>query len=263
MEAPAGSPLAPEGDNVLVSPKDGMTMVFVPEGEFTMGSDRGEANEKPAHNVYLDAFWIDRTEVANLMFATFSNSQGAQSDVVADWLDVDDDLHIHFVDDSWQVDAGYEDHPVIEVKWLGASAYCEWRGEGTRLPTEAEWEKAARGTTENLYAWGNQIDCSLANYGTCIGGTVKVGSFPSNVSPFGALDMTGNVLEWVADWYGENYYASSPASNPLGPIEGEARVLRGGSWDDKTEYQVRSTFRYAEAPGESKDDAGFRCILPK
>lgn len=260
----SGNANTPKGDNLLVSPKDGMTMVFVPAGEFTMGSDDGEVMEKPAHTVFLDAYWIDQTEVTNRMFATFLNSERAPSDALDAWFDVGDkDLHVKFINDSWEVDAGFKDHPIIEVKWLGASAYCEWRGEGTRLPTEAEWEKAARGTTENLYAWGNQINCDLANYSECVGSTVKVGSFPSNASPYGALDMAGNVMEWVADWYIEGYYENSPSANPLGPDSGQDRVIRGGSWDGHTEDQVRSTYRFHLPPGESKDDGGFRCVLPE
>jgi formylglycine-generating enzyme required for sulfatase activity len=258
------SAVKPGQENTRLSQKDGMTMVFVPEGEFTMGSNEGEPNERPVHTVFTDAFWIDRTEVTNLMYATFLNSQKANSNLISDWLDVEDhDLRVHLVGDTWQVDPGYENHPVIEMRWIGASAYCEWRGEGTRLPTEAEWEKAARGTTNFLYAWGNEIDCKLANYAECVGGTVEVGSYPANVSPFGALDMTGNVVEWVADWYDENYYQSSPSRNPTGPNSGQQRVLRGGSWDGYTDYQVRSTFRFLEGPDESKDDAGFRCVLPE
>jgi len=198
------------------------------------------------------------------MFAKFLNSEGAQPDVVSAWLDVGDkDLHIQYIGDSWQVDPGYENHPVIEVKWFGADAYCEWRGGGTRLPTEAEWEKAARGTTDNLYAWGNEIDCSLANYGECVGTAIEVGSFPANASPYGALDMTGNIMEWVADRYSEDYYESTPASNPLGPDSGQDRVVRGGSWDGHTEDQVRITYRLHLPPNDSKDDAGFRCVLPE
>jgi formylglycine-generating enzyme required for sulfatase activity len=174
----------------------------------------------------------------------------------------DNDLHVHFVDGMWKVDPGYEEHPAIEMRWIGAFSYCGWREDGTRLPTEAEWEKAAGGTTENLYPWGNQISCELANYGTCKGNTVPVGSYPSNVSPFGALDMTGNVMEWVMDWYSEGYYRSSPAANPTGPDSGQYRVLRGASFDEHNDYQARLTFRFIEAPDESKDDAGFRCVLP-
>ena len=244
----------------MVSPKDGMKMVFVPAGEFTMGSENAETNETPAHTVFLDAYWIDQTEVTNRMFAAFLNSEKAASDVLQTWFDVGDkDLHVQYVGDSWQVDPGFEDQPIIEVKWFGASAYCEWRGEGTRLPTEAEWEKAARGTTSNPYPWGDKIDCKLANYGECVGGTVKVGSFPANASPFGALDMSGNVMEWVADRYGEDYYENSPPANPQGPEAGQERVIRGGSWDGHTEDQVRVTYRFHLPPDESKDDGGFRC----
>jgi formylglycine-generating enzyme required for sulfatase activity len=246
--------------NSMVSAQDDMKMVFVPAGEFTMGSDTGEVNERPAHTVSLDAFWIDQTEVTNRMFAAFLNSKKEAADELSTWFDVGDkDLRIRYVDDSWQVDPGFEDQPFIEVKWFGASAYCEWRGDGTRLPTEAEWEKAARGTTSNLYPWGNQIDCNLANYGECVGSAVKIGNYPGNASPFGALDMAGNVMEWVADWYGENYYVNSPSANPQGPESGQDRVVRGGSWDGSTEDQVRVTYRHHLPPDDSKDDGGFRC----
>lgn len=256
------TPAAAEGDR-LTSPKDGMQMLYVPEGEFSMGTDNGEPEESPAHTVFLDAFWIDQTEVTNKMFANFLNAQTEQSQI-PDWVDTnDEDLQVQRVDSAWQAVAGYADYPVIEVKWAGAAAYCAWRGEGTRLPTEAEWEKAARGTTDNLYAWGNDIDCSLANYGTCEGSTVRVGSYPSSASPYGALDMTGNVVEWVLDWYAAGYYQKSPAANPTGPASGEQRVLRGGSWDEQTDYQVRVTFRYTQPPDDSLDDGGFRCALPE
>ncbi|HEY3476475.1 MAG TPA: SUMF1/EgtB/PvdO family nonheme iron enzyme [Anaerolineales bacterium] len=258
-----GSTTAGGEENMMTSPKDGMQMVYVPEGEFTMGTDNGEPDEGPPHAVLVNAFWIDRTEVTNQMFADFMNSQTDQSRI-SNWIDSDDeDLQVQRVDGSWQAISGYEDHPMIEVKWAGAVAYCEWRGEGTRLPTEAEWEKAARGTTDNLYAWGNDLDCSLANYGTCEGSSVKVGSSPSNASPYGALDMTGNVVEWVLDWYAEDYYQESPSSNPAGPGSGEQRVLRGGSWDERTDYEVRVTYRYTEPPDDSLDDGGFRCVQPE
>jgi formylglycine-generating enzyme required for sulfatase activity len=259
----AASSVALDQDHVRVSQKDGMTMVLVPEGEFMMGSDEGEPNETPRHSVYVNAFWIDRTEITNRMFAAFLNSEATNPDAASTWVDAaDNDLHVHFVDGMWKVDPGYEEHPAIEMRWIGAFSYCGWREDGTRLPTEAEWEKAAGGTTENLYPWGNQISCELANYGTCKGNTVPVGSYPSNVSPFGALDMTGNVMEWVMDWYSEGYYRSSPAANPTGPDSGQYRVLRGASFDEHNDYQARLTFRFIEAPDESKDDAGFRCVLP-
>jgi formylglycine-generating enzyme required for sulfatase activity len=255
---------APPAVQTRVSEKDGMTMVYVPAGEFTMGSDNGEPDEAPAHTVALDGFWIDQTEITNSMYATFLNEHRDQSDLITTWIDVDDeDLQINSGSGTWQAVPGYEDHPMIEVKWFGADAYCKWRGDGSRLPTEAEWEKAARGTTENLYAWGNEIDCSLANYGACEGKSVKVGSYLSNASPFGALDMTGNVLEWVSDWYAEDYYQNSPDSNPGGPATGEQRVLKGGSWDELTDVQVRTTARFTEPPDDSLNDGGLRCVQPE
>ncbi len=232
-----------------VSEKDGMVMVYVPEGEFQMGAEDGRDDEMPAHTVYLDAFWIDQTEVTNGMYSLCvqagvcdpPNGEGSYSR------------------GAYHGEVQYADYPVINVDWYDAMAYCEWAGR--RLPLEAEWEKAARGMDGRVYPWGNASPSnSLLNYNANIGDTTEVGSYPDGASPYGALDMAGNVWEWVADWYDEDYYSNSPASNPLGPSNGDYRALRGGSWLNN-EVVVRSACRIGDEPDFWDSLFGFRCAL--
>ncbi|MFC2063621.1 SUMF1/EgtB/PvdO family nonheme iron enzyme [Chloroflexota bacterium] len=230
-------------------PVDGMLMVYVPEGEFKMGSADSDLlalnNEKPQHTISLDAFWIDQTEVTNAMYSKCVSSGQCSPP-------------ISFISDtrtSYYDDVDYQDHPVIWVSWNQASEYCTWGG--GRLPSEAEWEKAARGTDGNTYPWGEGIDSSLVNYGQNVGDTTEVGSYPGGASPFGALDMAGNVWEWVNDWYDSEYYRSSSAKNLMGPASGQDRVFRGGSWFD-IDY-LRSAFRSYSSPDSSGNRLGFRC----
>ena len=245
--------------STFISPKDGITMHYIPAGGFEMGSNIDEAvyDEKPVHIVYLDEFWIDQTEVTNAMYAKCVSAGECEPP----------SSNESYSRNSYYDNPEFDDYPVIYVSWHDAQAYCAWAGK--RLPTEAEWDKAASWDEENqkkfIYPWGNSIDCSLANYWGkdegCIGDTVKVGSYEDGQSPYGALDMTGNVIEWVADWYGEEYYAVSPSSNPPGPDAGEFRIVRGGSWANPGSM-VRVSYRFIPLyPIGSYDSLGFRCAL--
>ena len=230
--------------STMVNPIDNAVMVYVPEGEFLMGSEDREAfeSEKPEHMVYVDAFWIYQHEVTNAEYRAC----------------VDAGLCNTPYKETYYSDSDYDHHPVVHVSWFDAQAYCEWAG--GRLPTEAEWEKAARGTDGRTYPWGNQIPiCSLANFYYCVDGTSPVGSYPNGASPYGALDMAGNVWEWVTDLYNGDYYSLSPYENPAGPEDGVYRVIRGGSVlsDDWT---LRVSVRLDEHPDNSPIGLGFRCL---
>ena len=225
-----------------VRPADGMVMMYVPEGEFLMGSNVGGPDEQPVHAVYLDAFWIDQTEVTNAMFAEFLSEMGNQTEEHLYFLPADHYAAIWFNPETqvgrergrvflapdgitWQPESGYEEHPATSMNWYGAQAYCAWAG--GRLPTEAEWEKAARGGLEGqLYPWGDEAPtCTLgASNGAWIGPFCApmtmppVGSYAPN--GYGLYDMAGSLIEWTADWFSRTdytYYAGSPYRNPLGP----------------------------------------------
>jgi len=223
----------------------GVTMRLVPAGEFTMGSEAYD-DEKPIHQVYLNAFYTDIYEVTNaaykacVMTGVCDPPQNTKS----------------YTHPSYYGNSQYDDYPVIYVEWHQAQTYCEWRGGS--LPTEAQWEKAARGTDGRTYPWGNGTpDKNMLNYNGNFGDTSKVGSYESGKSPYGMYDMAGNVWEWVADWYDGSYYKSSPSSNPLGPNFGQYRLLRGGSWSVSDNY-VRSADRYNGTPVYYL--IGFRCV---
>ncbi len=234
----------------VVRDQDGMTVVNVPAGEFLMGSRDGEggAEEHPQHTVYLDAFWIDKTEVTNAQYEACVEAGACQA--------------AHCADDS---DLNAPQQPVVCVDWFRAETYCKWVG--ARLPTEAEWEKAARGTDGRRYPWGNaDATCEYAvmddgSGNGCGAGSYAwpVGSKPAGASPYGALDMAGNVWEWVADWYAEDYYGRSPARNPTGPDSGQYRGLRGGSWFKSLRFAVRAADRNWNNPGGGGNVIGFRC----
>lgn len=206
-----------------------------------MGSSHPDApeDEKPQHRVWLDAFWIDRTEATNAMYAACVET-GACKPIISPRLDMLEN----------------PDFPVQGVAWPEAAAYCEWVGR--RLPTEAEWEKAARGTDVRLYPWGDEPpDDTRANFGRRQGDVVATGSSPEGASPYGALDMAGNVYEWVADWYAQDYYAQSPSESPPGPERTLVRVIRGGAWNGSQDA-LRAANRFWAFPGRNDYD-GFRC----
>lgn len=228
----------------------GVEMVLVPAGEFQMGNPWYDifaySDEKPSHKVYLDAFYIDTYEVTNAHYKACVDA-GACTPL---------QQSSSFTHLSYYGNSQYDDYPVIYIDWNQAKTYCEWRG--ARLPTEAQWEKAARGMDGRTYPWGEGINCGRANYDSCVGDTTEVGSYENGKSPYGAYDMAGNVLEWVNDWHSETYYQSSPFSNPLGFDSGEFRVLRGGSWRI-VENIVRSANRNRSVLSDSNDSFGFRC----
>ncbi len=250
--------------------KDGMVMVYVPEGKFEMGtSDEQRArlidehiwdkqwneSERPVHTVYLDAFWIDQTEVTNGQYAL----------CVTDGACQEPHSLASATRDNYYENPEYKDYPVVYINWYMAEAYCAWAGR--RLPTEAEWEKAARGIDGRTYPWGEEIDRTFANFkgsDSGSGDTAPVGSYPDGASPYGVLDMAGNVWEWVADEFDQRYYYDSPSQNPLGPsLTGTRRVFRGGSWDGtinsmRTAQRYHQNTDYADFPV-----SGIRCaVLP-
>ena len=223
----------------------GGPMVLVPAGAFWMGCNKQvdelcKAEEKPFHKVYLDAFYIDKFLVTQAEYNECVSSGKCQANR----------KYPGFTGDR---------QPVVGLSWDDAKTYCEWAGK--RLPTEAEWEKTARGTDGRVYPWGHTIDTGRANYvDSKINKTSNVGSYPSGASPYGALDMAGNVTEWVSDWYDGSYYQNSPSKNPKGTDSGTQRVVRGGFWFDDARY-LRSSFRDRNDP-TSRDNSigGFRCL---
>jgi len=227
-----------------------MVMVYVPAGEFEMGSTEGNDDEKPVHTVALDGFWIDRTEVSNAQYRRCVEAGDCSSPPESGST----------TRDSYYGNSTYDDYPVIYVSWRQAADYCTWAG--GRLPTEAQWEYAARGSDGRTYPWGDSApDCSKANYrgadGLCVGDTSAVGAYSTGASWCGALDMAGNVWEWVADWYGD--YPSGRQVNPTGPSSGEYRVLRGGSWLGSRNH-ARCAFRnWGRVLTHWYDHVGFRC----
>ena len=237
----------PPSDEIIDT--KGVPIRLVPAGEFIMGSENADSNERPSHKVYQDAFYMDTYEVTNALYQVCVNAGGCTppqetfSETRPDYYG----------------GSKFEDFPVLNVDWNQASAYCEWRGGS--LPTEAQWEKAARGTDERIRPWGNGVSCDQVGYMDCVDDTVKVGSYESGMSPYGMYDMAGNVWEWVADWYSETYYQNSPYENPLGPENGMVRVIRGGAWNNNEDY-LRTSVRDGYPPEEFREFIGFRCAQP-
>ena len=234
---------------------NGVPMRLVPAGEFEMGSTYGTRDETPVHPVYLADFYMDKYEVTNALYKICVDAGGCTSPQQTK----------SYTRSSYYGNSEFDNFPVIYVDWNQAKTYCEWRGPSTssgqaHLPTEAQWEKAARGTDGRTYPWGEDIDCNKANYnGSCVGDTSKVGSYASGKSPYGIYDLAGNVWEWTADWHSDTYYQTSPSENPLGPDSGPYRVLRGGSWDYLDDVNARSANRNRYGPSYTNNKLGFRC----
>lgn len=222
---------------------DDADLIYVPAGEFLMGYQGSDAEEDegPEHMVFLDGFWLYETPVTNSQYRQCILDERCSGNLS------------RFPDD---------DYPAVRVDWFQAFDYCDWVG--ARLPTEAEWEKGARGTDGRLFPWGDQSPtCLLANFKGCYGNQVtQVGQFPEGVSPYGALDMLGTVWEWVSDWYAVDYYAYSPYANPTGPSEGEFKVQRGHSFESNQVY-LRIADRGRSNPASDDYRKGFRCVIPE
>jgi len=268
------------------SAKDGIMMVNVAAGEFLMGAYAAERRavdwEKPLHVVYVDSYWIDQTEVSNAMFAAFVEDTGYITDAEKDgWSKVwTAEGRQEMQGATWNHPQGpgssldgVENHPVMHVSWNDATTYCAWAGR--RLPTEAEWEKAARGIDGRFYPWGNEFNSSIVNLDDekiidedmiecdaagCDGYalTAPVGSFEKGASPYGVLNPGGNLIEWTADYYDEFYYNRLVSDNPKGPSEGDRYVVRGGSWLNIS-WDARTTRRHGQEPTFHSDKLGFRC----
>ena len=261
---PEGPPPSPE-EPARITGNDGAPMALIPAGEFQMGSNDGWDNEQPVHTVDVDAFYMDVYEVTNAQFKAFvdANPQWRKDQIPRKYHD--GDYLRHWTGNRYP--NGKDNHPVVYVSWYAAMAYAQWAGK--RLPTEAEWEKAARGGREGQkYPWGNTINSTQANYGYHIHDITPVGSYGAN--GYGLFDMAGNVWEWCLDAYDENFYARSPRRNPLAGemtlrevianyqnVEG-SRVLRGGSWENVAQ-NLRVAVRYRSTPSDTNDGIGFRC----
>jgi len=279
----ASTPDGPHVGSTLVSEQDGMTMVYVPAGEFMMGSNADDTmaecrkfrddcardwftDEEPIHLVNLDAFWIDQTEVTNAMYARCVEAGVCKPPLEAR----------SYTQNSYYGDPELDDYPVIYISWYNANAYCEWAGR--RLPSEAECEKAAGWDADaqahRLYPWGDTFDGSLVNFcdASCpldwkssgfedgYADTAPVGSYPAGASYYGVLDMAGNVWEWMGDWYASDYYSDLPISNPTGPSSGTEKVQRGSAWFLEEDL-LRTAFRGRHVPVETDSYVGFRCAL--
>jgi len=265
--APASTEAAVEVEagSILIALSDHKPMVFIPAGSFLMGAADSDANadddEKPQHSVDIDAFWMDQFEVSNAEYFNCVESGDCRAPAEIDSAGF-----------AYAIASGSANAPVVNVSWDDAGDYCAWADK--RLPTEAEWEKAARGEDERVYPWGTDPDAQNKAWfcNECIfsrenpevlddfSGPVPVGSFSDGQSPYGIEDLAGNVWEWVQDWYAGETYAELNQVNPEGPAEGDFRVVRGGSWTSPSTY-LRSSYRQARGQASNWIDVGFRCVM--
>ena len=225
-----------EFPTAFTAEKDPEPMVLVPAGYFLMGSEEGDEDEQPRHKVYVDAFYIDTSEVTCARYKRFLEDTGYPPHQL------------------WIPEYDRPKDPVVGVSWYDASAFARWAGK--RLPTEAEWEKAARsGLNEKRYSWGDEIDREKANYNSF--GTTPVKSYEPN--EYGLYDIAGNVWEWCQDWHSKDYYNTTPHKNPHGPMLGERKVIRGSAWYNN-ESALRVSNRHKSYPSVGSFNIGFRCV---
>ncbi|MEQ8188319.1 MAG: bifunctional serine/threonine-protein kinase/formylglycine-generating enzyme family protein [Candidatus Eremiobacterota bacterium] len=244
-----------EPDRIILHPADNSSMILIRKGYFFMGDNNSEANEYPEHKIFLDDYYIDKYPVTNIQYDTFIKNTSYESQ------------------GTWQkyYSERTEHHPVTNISWQDAKSYADWAGK--RLPTEAEWEKAARGTDRRKYPWGNKWDKNLCNnrdldirelidnMSDIVNGrgTLRAGSFPGGASPYGVMDMAGQVIEWCSDWYDPHYYQYNIKENPAGPKSGREKVMRGGCWYSSNSMFCNCTHRDFFPPYDAHWFYGFRC----
>jgi len=258
-----------QAGNERISKIDGKVMVRIPAGTFLMGSQPDERDaakeEQPQHEVYVDEFWIDKTETTNAQYRQCVEAGECRPP----------ERDMTYAGADYYSDEAFDAHPVIWVSWDDANTYCKWAGK--RLPTEAEWEKAARGTEPRRYPWGDEwpdgrlvnlcdVNCGFdylhADIDDKYAETSPVGNYPEGANPYGLLDMAGNVWEWVSDWYAEDYYSWTTTKNPQGPQYGDERVIRGGAWN-MWQLALRTAARNKELPRFTYPNVGIRCVSDK
>ena len=251
--------LTRQSDGASRDAKETTVMIRVSAGTFLMGSHDGPDDERPQHPVQAAEFSIDRTKITNAQFALFLNAVGPRGPRGENYYDIDDnDARVHRRDGMWRADPGHEHHPVVEVSWPGALAYCAWAGK--RLPTEAEWEKAARGTDGRKYPWGNETpDRTRAHFNGGWNDLRPVGSFPKGASPYGVLDMAGNGWEWVSSLY--RPYPYNPADGREDLTSAQERGTRGGGHDSRAEdlTVTQRGRQVSRNPRGGHHNISFRC----